>query len=241
MTSGNEYRIVEWRTGYNESHDDTDHEAVGLAAIGKMGAGKTCFLFRLLRGEFDDKRVSTVSVDYQLKFVMSGHPEYVCPTRTVLKDTIGDSRAWHACAAHLKNVSGIFVCFDSSDPDSFDECRTWIEKLRSDNSYAECLLVGLKADLYEAQPEGQRWMDSMDMQKTARDMGCSVGFCLVSAKTNSGVAEAFVRLVDAALDAERKLSDEVGQSNIKRGKGRTVNLAQPGRATGAKKPCCGGN
>ena len=225
-----------WKLPPGERHADCDYEHLYIAAIGNAAVGKTCFLYRLLNDAYDAKRVSTVSVDYQDKYLLAG-PDQETQTRVTLMDTIGDDRAWFACAAHMKRAVALFVCFDSTLKSSYERCAEWIRLLRKENEHAACLLVALKADLYEKLPDGQKWMSDFDMQKEARLLGCSIGFCMVSSMMNTGVKEALSLIVNAAVEAEQALAAEVHGSAKKRSSG-AVNIAEPARLTAPKKGCC---
>lgn len=202
MTTGDSYRLVEWHKRMDEAWSDHEYERITLAAIGSAGVGKTSFLYRLLRGEFNDKRVSTVSVDYMEKLIMARHPHYDEKIRVTLTDTIGDDKLWHACVTHLKRASGVFLCFDTTDSQSLDACKRWVELLRQDNEHAVCMLVGLKLDKYDELSKDKRWLDSIDLQAEAKRLGCEALACRVSSKSNTGIAEALVRLVDCAIEKQ---------------------------------------
>ena len=232
------YRLLDWKVPIGDSNDDYEHESVDLAAIGTMNVGKTCFLFRIIENQYNDKRVATISVDYKKKYIFSSHPDYTRPTRVLLKDTIGEDRYWIACAPHFRNVAGVFVCFDATDQDSYGKCARFLELFRKENSYAACMLVGLKADAYESLPEVRKWMKDRDMVAAAAEQGYSAGFCLVSSKMNTNVAQAVVRLVDCAIKAEKDLVESVDRErgNV----GTVVDIAKvPKDQNSQKSGCCG--
>lgn len=207
MSTSAAYKIVEWEKRLNDQWSDHEFVPVTLAAIGTANAGKTCFLYRLLHGRFDDKRVSTVSVDFMQKLVMAPHPEYDEKMRVTLTDTIGDDRMWHACVANLKRAQGVFLCFDMADEASFADCKNWMKLLRDENTHAVCMLVGLKSDKYDELPADDKWMQQVNLRHEASKLGCIDHVCRVSAKLDTGTAEAFMRLIDAVRESEAEFAD----------------------------------
>jgi len=232
MSSPDAYKIVEWEKRLNDQWSDHNCTRITLAAIGTANAGKTCFLYRLLHGKFDAKRVSTVSVDFMQKLVMAPHPTYDEKMRVTLTDTIGDDRMWHACVANLKRAQGVFLCFDMADQESFSDCKNWIKLLRGENTYAVCMLVGLKSDKYDELPADEKWMEQVDLRHEATKLGCIDSVCRVSSKLNTGTAEALMRLIDAVRENE----DEFADIPTRDGETGPIDIAQAKRAD--TKKCC---
>lgn len=235
-------------TEANDEDDDDDgegHETIRLAAIGRAAVGKTCFLRRIVFDDYTGHRVKTRSVDYQTVTIRTRHPRYDRWTPIEVMDTIGDNDMWSANVSHLKRAAGVFLCFDATAPDSYEDCRRWYKMLREQNEWAVCMLVALKSDLYDAFDASDRWMGDYEMEQAAERIGCRAGFCAVSAQNNVGVAEALLRLADCAISTQQTLDDENAAGSARSSVG-NVDIAKPFASSSSSRrnrkdggACCG--
>lgn len=212
---------------------DDEPEVVRIAAIGDAAVGKTCFLTRVVFDMYNSERVKTRSVDYQKMTIRTRHPYYDRVTLLEVTDTIGDADMWSANVSHLKRAAGVFICFDATKPESYEECRRWYSLLRKQNEWAVCMLVALKSDLYDKAQNSDKWMGDYEMEQAADRIGCQAGFCAVSAQNNTGVAEAVLRLADSASSTQDSL-DSCGRSTVG-----NVNISRPADNKKDRPACCG--
>lgn len=114
--------------------------------IGNSGVGKSCLLLRYSDGEYSDKHIITIGVDFKIKSLsVDGYK-----VKTNIWDTAGQERFKNITVSYYKGASGVMLVYDITDIESFNKLGDWlieVEKNAPNNVYK--ILVGNKADLSE--------------------------------------------------------------------------------------------
>lgn len=179
---------------------------VTLAAIGPPAVGKTTMLARIQTPEiFRSERNSTTGVDLFSIYATIKHRGKDTAVKLLLRDIAGQDKFTHMLPAFARDVDGCFVMFDSTNADTLVLALRWLTELRKSNSYAVCMLVATKIDVFESGP-GKPFYTLADMQEVAAKNLCMAGFAEISSKTTKNLELAVERLAEMAY-AERAASD----------------------------------
>lgn len=115
-----------------------------IVLLGEGRVGKTSILLRYIRGEYDDRQVSTLQASYlDKKIVVDGQPASLS-----VWDTAGQER-YHALGPiYYRDADGALLVYDITDAESFNKVKQWVKELRkmlgNDISVA---IAGNKIDL----------------------------------------------------------------------------------------------
>jgi len=109
-------------------------------------------------------------------------------------DTAGEEKHKMITSSLFRNAAGIILVFDLKNPDSWEQIKsTWDEVAfyQTKDIRVNKILIGNKTDLGKA-------VDSEVVKAWAMDVG--VEYFETSAKTGSGVSDAFTKLVSRMVD-----------------------------------------
>ncbi len=121
--------------------------------------------------------------------------------RLSLWDTAGQEDYDRLRPLSYTNADIFLVCFSLVHPDSLNNVvLKWSPELRKYSRRAPLLLVGLKKDLAEAQPDFA--VDEKACKSAANDIG-AVGFYECSAKTRDGLHRVFNEAIRAIVSPSR--------------------------------------
>lgn len=189
--------------------------------------GKTSLLRRYVKGTFDDREASTQTAAYLQKVVD------VAGRRASLNlwDTAGQEK-FHALAPiYYRDADGALLVYDITDVESFQRVSKWVEELRVMGTNCPVVIVGNKLDLQQ-----QARVQTRDAENYARQVGGQ--HCLASARSGTGVEEAFTALVRAVLQGGDGMTGR-GAGAAHGGIVINDDMAQPFRPRKRDK-CCGG-
>jgi len=118
-------------------------EEIKLVFIGSSGVGKTNIIRILLGKDYDDLIESRMSASFNSKSIeIEGHL-YTAE----LWNTAGKTHYMHLTKIFLKDAKGIFVVFDITDKNSFDEVDEWIKLVKEAQIIdIPIMLIGNKGD-----------------------------------------------------------------------------------------------
>ncbi|MEZ6004429.1 MAG: Rab family GTPase [Planctomycetota bacterium] len=152
-----------------------------VCLLGSYAVGKTSLVRRFVYSEFSDRYHTTVGVKVDKKeLVVNGHELHL-----VLWDLYGEDRWQEVRASYLRGAAGALVVVDATRLETLEVARGLSERLRAGDANAKVHLVLNKIDL-----EGEfavpldEWRARLDWAPVH----------LASAKTGSGVEEAFAAL-----------------------------------------------
>jgi len=177
-----------------EEHEAVPDETYKVVLVGEPDVGKSSLLRRFTADTFDNleakevqsKRVSVDNGKGRKKDV------YIS-----VFDTQGQEKFKTITSSFYDGSSGIILVFDTSCKSSFQSLRqNWFLECERYANDATLFLVGNKLDL-----EAERQVSKEELQNLAHEKG--IGYAEVSAKTGTGVNEAFERLVQTMLNTDR--------------------------------------
>jgi len=162
---------------------------VKILFVGTSGVGKTSMFMRYAEGVEPGLSGPTVTPDMKDKTIeLETTKRKVERVKLHLCDTAGQERFGTLTSSLYRMVSGVLICYDITDNDSFAQVNTWrTEVITYAPKDVLITLVGLKADL-----EGKRQVE----KGTGKNVADSwhVPFFEVSSKTNTNVDEAIEEL-----------------------------------------------
>ena len=151
-------------------------------AIGRVG--KTSILLRYIKGEYDDRQVSTLQASYLDKRLL------VDTHRVALSlwDTAGQERFHALGPIYYRDADGALLVYDITDAESFRKVRTWVRELRRivGDDISICI-AGNKSDLHR-----NRKVPEEEARRYAESVGAA--HFVTSAKLNRGLEDVFVEL-----------------------------------------------
>ncbi|KAI9245511.1 ras family-domain-containing protein [Phascolomyces articulosus] len=170
-----------------------------LLLIGSSGVGKTCLLMRFADGKYPEQYASTIGVDFKEKVIN------IADERVKLQiwDTAGQERFRSIVSSYYKGAHGIFIVYDVTNRNSFNDIKLWLRDIDKYASDDVCkLLIGNKSDMEQRQvtiAEGQELADSL-----------GIPFLETSAKDSANVDGAFLKMVqETQLARAQRIQDRI--------------------------------
>ena len=202
-----------------ESHDDSVDNSISVTRhkiifVGDSGVGKTCIINRIVDNPFSEAYEMSIGVDFTSKNLRY-HGQNI---KLQIWDSAGQEKYKGLIPSYVRNSSIVFVVYDISSKESFNNVSSWISFIRSIEN-TTIILCGNKIDLTT------REVQSYEGQQFAQKEGLS--FFEVSAKTGENVKLMFYTAVadlpTFAEDASNKenlikeLQQENGVVNVQEG------------------------
>lgn len=159
-----------------------------LVLLGAMSVGKTSFVWRFVKGKFDEDIKETVGAAFSTKTLTKGQNEVTFE----IWDTAGHEKYKAIAPFYYRDSAAAIVMYDITDEESFRNAKEWVERLRSEVSDKLILvIVGNKSDLADA---GKRAVDTDE----ARAYAELHGSILIEASVKNGinVFETFQKIAD---------------------------------------------
>jgi len=154
--------------------------------IGNACTGKSSLAWRYKFDEFRDYLVSTIGVDVQTK----KYQLFNDTVNVLLWDTAGQEKFKSLCPAFYRDSVGIFLCFDFTDRQSYEDISKWMElMLPYLPKYVNINLIGLKSELKEQ-------YEVSELEAIAFARKHCMDFYPVSAKTGENVEKIFLNNVE---------------------------------------------
>jgi len=165
-----------------------------VVLLGEGRVGKTSILLRYIRGEYDDKQVSTLQASYLDKKIVVDNKA----VQLSLWDTAGQERFHALGPIYYRDADGALLVYDITDEQSFVKVKTWVRELRKivGNDIA-ITIAGNKIDL-----EKSRHVVEKDALEYADSVGAA--HYHTSAKLNKGLDDAFVDLAHKMMANKAK-------------------------------------
>ncbi|XP_061529338.1 ras and EF-hand domain-containing protein [Phycodurus eques] len=166
--------------------DMTSKKAYRIVMAGDAAVGKSSFLLRLCKNEFQPTSSATVGVDFQMKtFMVEGEP-----TLLQIWDTAGQERFRSIAKSYFRRADGVLLLYDVTCERSFLNVREWVDMIE-DTSQEDIpiMLVGNKCDRRQGAPY---CVPTSYGEKLA--MTYNTLFCETSAKDGSNILEAVLHL-----------------------------------------------
>jgi len=155
-----------------------------ILLIGDSGVGKSSILLRFTDDEFSEKQLSTIGVDFKVKYVSLGGKR----VKLAIWDTAGQERFRTVTSSYYRGAQGVVLVYDCTSRRSFENVKLWLEEVKKycTNLDAVRMLVANKVD------KGAEQVSRDEGEQFAIDN--SMLFIETSAKTRQGITHAFEEL-----------------------------------------------
>jgi small GTP-binding protein len=167
-----------------------------VITIGDTSVGKTSIITKLVRGEFEAEKQSTVGA------MFVAHVEILGSRRIEMQvwDTAGQERFRSLGPIYYRNAAAAIVVFDVTSSETFKRLDNWIHAFLSiAGERAFICIVGNKIDLVDSiavsDTEVREWAEAHHFP-----------YVKTSAKTGAGVRELFRAVAEELLKRETQVT-----------------------------------
>ena len=167
--------------------------ALSFILIGDSTVGKTCFLTRYFKNQFNETFLSTIGIDKEIKYVKVKNDTY----KMTLWDTAGQDRFKSLPKKYYQNADGVLLLFDVTSEDTFNNVSNWMKDVKensnkninSENGQSDIALylIGNKIDL------PNRVISKEQAETEAKSLGMK--YFEISCKTNMNIPEVMNRMI----------------------------------------------
>ena len=190
-------------------------KTITLILIGDSNVGKTSFFTRFNKNEFKDSFLSTIGMDKYIKFYKYKDEE----CKIIIWDTAGQDRYKSLPKKYYQNADGIFIFFDVSSKESFNDVSVWMNEINNNTKFEEgenkdnndnkiiVYLIGNKIDKLK------RCVSKEEAEEKASFYG--IKYFEISCKLNMNVSEISARMINECIlnFEERKKEKEEEKLN----------------------------
>jgi len=167
---------------------------IKLLLVGDSGVGKSSVLLRFSDDTFTDSFISTIGVDFKIRTIELDNKVH----KLQIWDTAGQERFRTITSSYYRGCAGVFICYDITSRQSFDNVRTWNRDVQQYAASDVCVaLVGMKSDL-----ESKRAVSTEEGEQLANSFGFRL-FFETSAKQNVKVDVMFYELARAISEKNK--------------------------------------
>ena len=183
----------------SETLDRKNNSIIGQGAlsfilIGDSTVGKTCFLTRYFKNQFNETFLSTIGIDKEIKHVKVGTDSY----KITLWDTAGQDRFKCLPKKYYQNADGVLLLFDVTNEETFNNVTNWMNDVKDNSnknianeggkdSDIALFLIGNKIDL------PNRVITKEQAETQAKSLGMK--YFEVSCKINMNIPEVMARMI----------------------------------------------
>ena len=171
---------------------------IKVAICGPVAAGKTAFIIRVVSDEFTEGTQPTVA--YNINFLETTvNGENV---KVNFADTPGSQTFLELGAKYFRDNDAIIYVFDSSNEETIDQLKGYIEFAHEHNASAHEYVIGSKFDLIQDDEQKVEQLENHARGLVAQySDSCQIEFLtLVSSKTNCKVKEVLEVVLHGALE-----------------------------------------
>ncbi len=180
-----------------------------ILLLGDSEVGKSCFLMRYADNVFVDNYITTIGLDYKLKYIQLDSGQVI---KVQLWDTAGQDRYRTIAKNYYKGSHGILLLYDVTKTSSFENIREWIKDIREEvYEKAIIFLIGNKIDIKD-----QIKIKTEEAQKLAEEF--NIPFFEASAKSGENVDEIFKALYKKISEVYVDIQQEGGTKLSKKNK-----------------------
>ena len=190
----------------------TETDAVyKILLLGDSEVGKSCFLMRYSDNVFVENYITTIGLDYKLKYVQLDSGETI---KVQLWDTAGQDRYRTIAKNYYKGSHGILLLYDVTKLSSFENIREWIKDIKEEvYEKAIIFLIGNKID-----KTTERKITTEQGAKLAEEY--NLPFFEASAKSGENVDEIFKflykKISEVYIEIQKEKGEKLGKSNKKK-------------------------
>ena len=168
--------------------------ALSFILIGDSTVGKTCFLTRYFKNQFNETFLSTIGIDKEIKYVKVKNDTY----KMTLWDTAGQDRFKSLPKKYYQNADGVLLLFDVTSEDTFNNVSNWMKDVKENSkkninsengqeSEIALYLIGNKIDL------PNRVISREQAETEAKSLGMK--YFEISCKNNVNIPEVMNRMI----------------------------------------------
>ena len=180
-----------------------------ILLLGDSEVGKSCFLMRYADNVFVDNYITTIGLDYKLKYIQLDSGQVI---KVQLWDTAGQDRYRTIAKNYYKGSHGILLLYDVTKSSSFENIREWIKDIREEvYEKAIIFLIGNKID-----KKDQIKIKTEEGEKLAEEF--NIPFFEASAKSGENVDEIFKALYKKISEVYVDIQQEGGTKLTKKNK-----------------------
>ena len=167
------------------------HVKAKICLVGDVAVGKTSLIKRFVLENFEDRYVATVGTKVSKKTVQVQWKGQPATMDLMVWDIMGE-KGFRALLrdAYFEGAHGVIAVCDLTRKDTFYDLDNWIKMARKQVSDVPAVILGNKADLGERRVVSEEELTRMGSILSAKTF-------LTSAKTGTGVNDAFQVLADA--------------------------------------------
>ena len=164
----------------DDSIDNSNLTNDKITFIGDIGVGKTAIINRIIDNSFEDVYDPTIGIDYMEKTIKFQGQNI----KVVLWDTSGQKRFKNLIPFYIAKDSCVFIVYDISSKNSFDNIPNWINFIKSIENNTTIILCGNKSDL-----------QNREVKKEEVALNEGIQFYEVSAKTGENIKNMFYNVI----------------------------------------------
>ena len=168
--------------------------ALSFILIGDSTVGKTCFLTRYFKNQFNETFLSTIGIDKEIKYVKVKNDTY----KMTLWDTAGQDRFKSLPKKYYQNADGVLLLFDVTSEETFNNVSNWMKDVKENSnkninsengqeSEIALYLIGNKIDL------PKRVISKEQAETEAKSLGMK--YFEISCKINMNIPEVMNRMI----------------------------------------------
>ena len=199
-----QYNVINNKMSENKENNEEEEEIkIKIMLLGQSQIGKTSFIQRYVKNNFNLSYITTVGIDFQLKQIKMNNKSI----KLQIWDTAGQERFKNITKSYFHSSDGFIVGYDITSRLSFTNVSTWLKEI-NDNAPEEIqkILIGNKCDLNE------REVTTEEGKKLAEENGMK--FFETSAKNDINVKETFEAITKDILDAQYKEEGDVNRNSL---------------------------
>ena len=208
-----------------------------LIVIGCSGAGKTSFVQRWIKDEFEKLYKPTIVTEFQYKIFECRGNCY----RIQLWDIGGQDKTPTMAKIFTRDSHGCIVVNDVTKKETFEETMKWKKIVKDESAFIDgnklpFILIQNKIDLIKNDENFLNFITN-ETKKLAEDKDF-IGIYMTSVKENINVEEPISFLIDNIVDRLDKFSCEGNNNFLKSKRKETYKLEANGRKDKKEGGCC---
>lgn len=171
-----------------------EEREVKVVLLGQSSVGKTCMVYKLISGYFDESATPTLGASYSLKILEVDKIE----VSLQIWDTAGQERFRVLTPMYYRGAQAALLVYSITDELTFEEIDFWANSIKENNCDDVLLfLVGNKIDLHK-----DRKVSEESGRAKAEKIGAE--FFETSAKTGDGIDELFLNIAKICIEKQDK-------------------------------------
>ena len=208
-----------------------------IIVIGCSGAGKTSFVQRWIKGEFENVYKPTIVTEFQYKVYECRGQTY----RIQLWDIGGQDKTPSMAKIFTRDSHGCIVVCDISKKESFEETMKWKKIVNDESAFIDggklpFILIQNKIDLIK---DDENYLNYIIKEtKRLSDENEFLGYYTTSVKENVNVEEPVKFLIENIVDRLENFFNENNKHNDRKGSADTYKLDKDKNKNKKDGGCC---